>query len=55
MDCEVYATKEDRWGNVREQRCARQLLCWLWGGSVSVATDPDRLSKAKRIDRWGFG
>ncbi len=26
MDCEVYATKKDRWGNVRERRCARRLL-----------------------------
>lgn len=25
------------------------------GGSVSVAAEPDHLSKAKRIDRWGFG
>jgi len=26
MDCEVDGTKEDRWANAQEQRCARQLL-----------------------------
>lgn len=56
--CEVYATKEDRWGNIRKHIPRRsldaRLNCFVGCEGeciVPVAADLDRLSKPKRIGR----